>query len=771
MGNNLVIVESPAKAKTIEKFLGDGYLVKSCFGHIRDLNKKGISIDIENGYAPIYEISEDKKKVVQELRSLAKKADTIWLASDEDREGEAISWHLSEVLELDEKKTKRIVFHEITKSAIQKAIQSPRDINKNLVDAQQARRILDRLVGYELSPVLWKKVKPQLSAGRVQSVAVRLLVEREREIQEFNPTSSFKIVGNFIHTNGHLSAEMDRKLESELEATELLEQIKSSSFTISDLQIKPSTKKPSAPFTTSTLQQEASRKLGYSVTRTMLLAQKLYEAGHITYMRTDSVNLSDFALETAEKVINKNYGEDYHQKRKYNNKTTNAQEAHEAIRPTDFNKNTVPTDYAENKLYELIWKRAIASQMSDAKLEKTTISIQNNKNKDIFKARGEVITFDGFLKVYLQSSDEENEDSIHGLLPKVSVDDEINYQKITATQRFSRPPSRYTEASLVKKLEELGIGRPSTYAPTITTIQKRGYVEKEQKEGLERKYAQIVLSEDKTVGSKILSEIKGAEKNKLSPTDIGKVVTDFLSDNFKNIMDYGFTASVEKNFDQIAQGYKKWSDMIDEFYNPFHQSVDSTLNHSARATGERILGIDPKSGKQVMARISRFGPVVQMGKTEDEEKPKFANLRKGQTIETISLEDALDLFKLPRQIGEFEDKEMKVSIGRFGPYILHDGKFYSLPTAYDPYTIEAKNAIEVIKEKRQKDAEKIIKSFSEDSELLVQNGRWGAYISLGKKNYKIPKDKDPQLLDYETCMALIEEQKNAPKKGRRKTTK
>ena len=771
MGNNLVIVESPAKAKTIEKFLGDGYLVKSCFGHIRDLNKKGISIDIENGYAPIYEISEDKKKVVQELRSLAKKADTIWLASDEDREGEAISWHLSEVLELDEKKTKRIVFHEITKSAIQKAIQSPRDINKNLVDAQQARRILDRLVGYELSPVLWKKVKPQLSAGRVQSVAVRLLVEREREIQEFNPTSSFKIVGNFIHTNGHLSAEMDRKLESELEATELLEQIKSSSFTISDLQIKPSTKKPSAPFTTSTLQQEASRKLGYSVTRTMLLAQKLYEAGHITYMRTDSVNLSDFALETAEKVINKNYGEDYHQKRKYNNKTTNAQEAHEAIRPTDFNKNTVPTDYAENKLYELIWKRAIASQMSDAKLEKTTISIQNNKNKDIFKARGEVITFDGFLKVYLQSSDEENEDSIHGLLPKVSVDDEINYQKITATQRFSRPPSRYTEASLVKKLEELGIGRPSTYAPTITTIQKRGYVEKEQKEGLERKYTQIVLSEDKTVGSKILSEITGAEKNKLSPTDIGKVVTDFLSDNFKNIMDYGFTASVEKNFDQIAQGYKKWSDMIDEFYNPFHQSVDSTLNHSARATGERILGIDPKSGKQVMARISRFGPVVQMGKTEDEEKPKFANLRKGQTIETISLEDALDLFKLPRQIGEFEDKEMKVSIGRFGPYILHDGKFYSLPTAYDPYTIEAKNAIEVIKEKRQKDAEKIIKSFSEDSELLVQNGRWGAYISLGKKNYKIPKDKDPQLLDYETCMALIEEQKNAPKKGRRKTTK
>lgn len=771
MGNNLVIVESPAKAKTIEKFLGDGYLVKSCFGHIRDLNKKGISIDIENGYAPIYEISEDKKKVVQELRSLAKKADTIWLASDEDREGEAISWHLSEVLELDEKKTKRIVFHEITKSAIQKAIQSPRDINKNLVDAQQARRILDRLVGYELSPVLWKKVKPQLSAGRVQSVAVRLLVEREREIQEFNPTSSFKIVGNFIHTNGHLSAEMDRKLESELEATELLEQIKSSSFTISDLQIKPSTKKPSAPFTTSTLQQEASRKLGYSVTRTMLLAQKLYEAGHITYMRTDSVNLSDFALETAEKVINKNYGEDYHQKRKYNNKTTNAQEAHEAIRPTDFNKNTVPTDYAENKLYELIWKRAIASQMSDAKLEKTTISIQNNKNKDIFKARGEVITFDGFLKVYLQSSDEENEDSIHGLLPKVSVDDEINYQKITATQRFSRPPSRYTEASLVKKLEELGIGRPSTYAPTITTIQKRGYVEKEQKEGLERKYTQIVLSEDKTVGSKILSEITGAEKNKLSPTDIGKVVTDFLSDNFKNIMDYGFTASVEKNFDQIAQGYKKWSDMIDEFYNPFHQSVDSTLNHSARATGERILGIDPKSGKQVMARISRFGPVVQMGKTEDEEKPKFANLRKGQTIETISLEDALDLFKLPRQIGEFEDKEMKVSIGRFGPYILHDGKFYSLPTAYDPYTIEAKNAIEVIKEKRQKDAEKIIKSFSEDSELLVQNGRWGAYISLGKKNYKIPKDKDPQLLDYETCMALIEEQKSAPKKGRRKTTK
>ncbi len=771
MGNNLVIVESPAKAKTIEKFLGDGFLVKSCFGHIRDLNKKGISIDIENGYAPIYEISEDKKKVVQELRSLAKKADTIWLASDEDREGEAISWHLSEVLELDEKKTKRIVFHEITKSAIQKAIQSPRDINKNLVDAQQARRILDRLVGYELSPVLWKKVKPQLSAGRVQSVAVRLLVEREREIQEFNPTSSFKIVGNFIHTNGHLSAEMDRKLESELEATELLDQIKSSSFTIADLQIKPSTKKPSAPFTTSTLQQEASRKLGYSVTRTMLLAQKLYEAGHITYMRTDSVNLSDFALETAEKVINKNYGEDYHQKRKYNNKTTNAQEAHEAIRPTDFNKNTVPTDYAENKLYELIWKRAIASQMSDAKLEKTTISIQNNKNKDIFKARGEVITFDGFLKVYLQSSDEENEDSIHGLLPKVSVDDEINYQKITATQRFSRPPSRYTEASLVKKLEELGIGRPSTYAPTITTIQKRGYVEKEQKEGLERKYAQIVLSEDKTVGSKILSEITGAEKNKLSPTDIGKVVTDFLSDNFKNIMDYGFTASVEKNFDQIAQGYKKWSDMIDEFYNPFHQSVDSTLNHSARATGERILGIDAQSGKQVMARISRFGPVVQMGKTEDEEKPKFANLRKGQTIETISLEDALDLFKLPRQIGEFEDKEMKVSIGRFGPYILHDGKFYSLPTAYDPYTIEAKNAIEVIKEKRQKDAEKIIKSFSEDPELLVQNGRWGAYISLGKKNYKIPKDKDPQLIDYETCITLIEEQKKAPKKGRRKTTK
>ena len=767
MKKNLVIVESPAKAKTIEKFLGDGFVVKSCFGHIRDLNKKGISIDIENGFKPIYEVSDDKKKVVQELKSLAKKAETIWLASDEDREGEAISWHLSEVLELEESKTKRIVFHEITKSAILKAIENPRNINKDLVDAQQARRILDRLVGYELSPVLWKKVKPQLSAGRVQSVAVRLLVEREREIQAFQPSSSFKIVGVFKHPNGTFRAELDKKNEAEKEVYGLLNSFKSCQFEIDDLTVKPSQKKPSAPFTTSTLQQEASRKLGFSVTRTMLLAQKLYEAGHITYMRTDSVNLSDFALQSAEEVINANYGKEYHQKRKYNTKSNSAQEAHEAIRPTNFNKKNVPADSSESRLYELIWKRAIASQMSNALLEKTTIAINNSQDKPLFKAKGEVVTFDGFLKIYLQGSDEEQEETFDDLLPKVSVGDGVMNEKITATQRFTRHPARFTEASLVKKLEELGIGRPSTYAPTITTIQKRGYVEKEIKEGKTRNYTQIILQAQE-IKAQNLTEITGAEKNKLSPTDIGKVVTDFLNENFKTIMDYGFTASVEKNFDEIAQGYKKWSKMIDEFYDPFHQSVDTTLNHSARATGERFLGEDPQSSKPIIARISRFGPVIQIGKTEDDEKPKFANLRKGQTIDTINLEEALELFKLPRIIGNFEENEMKVSIGRFGPYVLHDSKFYSLNKELDPYTVNAEKAIEVIKEKRKRDAEKIIKKFDEEPTLLIQNGRWGPYISFGKKNYKIPKETDPKTLDYESCMTLIEEQSKMPKKRKKK---
>lgn len=770
MSKNLVIVESPAKAKTIENYLGKDFIVKSSYGHVRDLANKGLAVDIEKNFEPQYEVSPDKKALVTELKKLAKEAETVWLATDEDREGEAISWHLFETLGLKKDKTKRIAFNEITKTAILRAIENPREINDKLVDAQQARRVLDRLVGFELSPVLWKKVKPSLSAGRVQSVAVRLIVEREREIQSFASESFYKLQGQFKKGKDLIKADLMHNLGTLDEARSFLEECKTVDFSVLDVQTKPAKKSSAAPFTTSTLQQEASLKLGFSVTRTMQVAQRLYESGRITYMRTDSVNLSKDAVSAAQSVIISNYGEAYSQPKQYTTKSAGAQEAHEAIRPTNFNQSEVDGDRDEVRLYDLIWKRAIASQMADAKLERTTIKIGNEKLSDIFQAKGEVILFDGFLKVYLESNvDDEEEEETAGLLPKVTPGEPLEQNGITATQRFSRPPARYVEASLVKKLEELGIGRPSTYAPTISTIQKRGYVEKVEREGEERKYTVLHLASD-TIQEETKTEITGRDRNKLSPTDIGIVVNDFLVEHFDKVMNYNFTANVEKQFDDIAQGMIQWTEMLKEFYGPFHENVENTLEHSERATGERTLGTHPESGKPIIARIGRFGPMIQIGDSEDEEKPQFASLKGNQSINTITLEEALDLFKLPRIIGEFENKELKVNNGRFGPYVQHDGAFTSLGKEDDPMTITAERAIELIQAKRAADKAKIIKTFDEDKSMQLLNGRYGAYLKIGKNNFKLPKDAVPEDLTYEQC---IEISKNQPekKKGARKTTR
>jgi DNA topoisomerase-1 len=770
MSENLVIVESPAKAKTIEKFLGKDFIVKSSFGHIRDLNKKNLGVDIENNYLPDYIVSEDKKNVVKELKSAAKKAKFVWLASDEDREGEAIAWHLFNVLELDKAKTKRIVFHEITKDAIQNAIKNPRSIDENLVNAQQARRILDRLVGFELSPILWKKVKPSLSAGRVQSVAVRLLVEREREVMAFKSESSFKVSAIFKTKKGEdLKAELSDKIKQQKDTEKFLEQCKSADFTVLDVVKKPGKKSPAPPFTTSTLQQEASRKLGFSVAQTMTIAQRLYEAGKITYMRTDSVNLSTLAINAARSVIKSEFGDKYAQTRNFKTKTKGAQEAHEAIRPTFMDKSTVTGNDTERKLYELIWKRTLASQMADAILEKTTISIEISNDSRKFVSAGEVLKFDGFLKVYMESTDDETDEEL-GLLPQVAVDESLKYKVINAVQRFTHYPPRYTEASLVKKLEELGIGRPSTYAPTISTIQNRGYVVKEDRPGTERDYVIIGLQNNK-IASEIKKEIYGAEKSKLFPNDIGIVVNDFLINHFDEVVSYNFTASVEEEFDEIADGKIAWAKMIDKFYKPFHKKVEKTLETSARTIGERVIGNDPETGKPVSVKLGPYGPMAQIGLKEDEEKPKFASLQRGQHIETITLQEALELFKLPRKIGFYEEQEMVVAIGRFGPYIRHNSMFYSLKKQDDPYTIEADRAIELIEEKRLKEKLKIIKVFAEEPELQVLNGRWGAYIAYKNQNYKIPKENVAEKLTYAECKSIIEKSgKLESPKSKKKTT-
>jgi DNA topoisomerase-1 len=771
MAKNLVIVESPAKAKTIEGFLGKEFLVKSCYGHIRDLSKSGISIDIGNNFAPNYEVSADKKQIISELTKLSKEAEVVWLASDEDREGEAISWHLYETLKLTDSKTRRIVFHEITKSAILKAIESPRKIDQNLVNAQQARRILDRLVGYELSPILWKKVKPSLSAGRVQSVAVRLLVDREREVQGFSAESSFRIIALLdFEQQGKaytLKAQLPKKLSTEAEAGAFLESCINGIFSIGSIEKKPGKRTPSAPFTTSTLQQEASRKLGYSVSQTMVLAQRLYESGKITYMRTDSVNLSETALVAAKAQIESQFGAKYHKSRKFTTKSKGAQEAHEAIRPTYMENQSTDGENQEKRLYELIWKRTLASQMADAELEKTVVKINISTNKDQLEASGEVIVFDGFLRVYSESTDElsdEEEDS--GLLPPVETGKILSLKEMTATQRYSNSPPRYTEAALVKKLEELGIGRPSTYAPTISTIQKRNYVVKEDREGTTRNYLVLTLK-DNTINSVQKTENTGAEKNKLFPTDIGVVVNDFLLEHFEKIMDFNFTANVEKEFDEIAEGEQDWRKMIEEFYSPFHKDVERTLIESDRATGARLLGQDPKSGKNVYVRIGRYGALVQIGESEDEEK-KFSNLKQGQRIETLTFEEAMELFKLPRSLGDFEEKEMVIGTGRFGPYIRHNSAFYSLPKTEDPLSITKERAIEIVEAKRLADSQKVIRKFETDPEIQVLNGRYGPYITKGKENFKIPKGMDPQALTLADCEAIIKDEANKPKTAKKR---
>ncbi len=760
MQKNLVIVESPAKAKTIEKFLGKDFKVMSSYGHIRDLKKKDLGIDLENNYTPIYEIPSDKKKVVDELKKAAKEADLVWLASDEDREGEAISWHLYKTLKLEENKTKRIAFHEITKDAILNAIENPRTIDINLVDAQQARRVLDRIVGFELSPVLWRKVKPALSAGRVQSVAVRLIVEREREIQQFKSEASYRVIAIFTkEDNGsqfEIKTELSKRLKTKQEALNLLEKLKEASFKVEDVETRPMKKSPAAPFTTSTLQQEASRKLGFPVSLTMMVAQKLYESGKITYMRTDSVNLSSLAINTTKNEIESEYGKQYSKVRHFSTKSKGAQEAHEAIRPTYINEHSISGTAQEKKLYELIWKRTIASQMADAELEKTTVTVSISNEKDMkFSAVGEVIKFDGFLHVYLEGTDEEIIDNETSLLPPVKVQDALQMKEATATERFTQRPSRYSEASLVRKLEELGIGRPSTYAPTISTIQNREYVEKSNIEGTERQYNILALKKDK-ISDTQKTEITGTDKGKLIPTDTGVVVNDFLIEYFPGILDYNFTANIEKEFDQIAEGEENWTKLIDKFYKVFHPIVESATNtQTDHKVGERILGVDPKSGRQVSVKIGRFGPMVQIGVQEEEEKPQFAGLQKTQSITTITLEEALKLFELPRSVGEFEGKDVSVGTGRFGPYIKHNGKFISLPKGYDPYSVDLDSAISLIEDKRQKDAEKIIKTFTEDADLQILNGRYGPYIAYQKTNYKIPKGVVPADLDFDAAMKIV----------------
>lgn len=778
MSKNLVIVESPAKAKTIEKFLGNDYRVMSSFGHIRDLAEKGIGIDFENNYQPQYIVTPDKKKVVSELKKASKEAEMIWLASDEDREGEAIAWHLYEELKLKKDNTKRIVFHEITKEAILHAIETPRSIDINLVDAQQARRVLDRIVGFELSPVLWRKVRPSLSAGRVQSVAVRLIVEREREINQFIPESSYRVNAIFksIDIKGQpveLKTELQQRFSTKAEALAFLEKCKSSRFTIDSIVTKPARKTPAPPFTTSTLQQEAARKLGFSVAQTMQVAQRLYEAGKITYMRTDSVNLSDSAIETSKAEIISMAGQKYVHTRRFNTKTKGAQEAHEAIRPSYMNAHTVEGTTQEKKLYELIWKRTIASQMADAELEKTSIYINISDSPYQFIASGEVIVFDGFLKVYIESTDDESDAENESLLPAMKSGEKLIPGEIVAQQRFTQKPARYSEASLVRKLEELGIGRPSTYAPTISTIQNRTYVEKGDRQANKRDYNELKLIGDK-ITDKIKTENTGAEKSKLFPTDIGIVVNDFLTEYFPDILSFDFTANIEKEFDHIANGKTQWTKSIDKFYKKFHPIVEDTMKNSERQVGERILGVDPVSGRQLSVKIGKFGPLAQIGTAEEEEKPVFASLRRDQSIENITLEDALELFKLPRQVGEFEEKAMTVAIGRFGPYIRHDGSFYSLPKTDDPMKITAERAVEIIEAKREEEKNRLICSLGENGEILVLNGRFGPYFTCEKVNYKIPKGTDPAALTLEKCRELMAAQPDAGAKkkgfGRKTTT-
>lgn len=760
MEKNLVIVESPSKAKTIEKFLGENFHVMSSYGHIRDLKKKDFSIDIENNFAPIYEVPADKKKIVAELKSAAKKADTVWLASDEDREGEAISWHLFDVLDLKENNTKRIVFQEITKPAIQEAIKNPRQIDKNLVDAQQARRVLDRIVGFELSPVLWRKIKPALSAGRVQSVAVRLIVEREREIQQFNSESAYRIVAIFTkEVNGEkveVKAEYNKRLKTKKEALALLEKLKTSVFTIEDITTKPAKKSPAPPFTTSTLQQEASRKLGFSVGQTMMVAQRLYESGKITYMRTDSVNLSSLALNTTKAEITEQFGEKYVKIRKFTTKTKGAQEAHEAIRPTYVNEHEAGGTAQEKRLYELIWKRTVASQMADAELEKTTATIGISNAEGKFIASGEVIKFDGFLRLYMEGTDDENTENENGsLLPPLQVKENLDMSETTATQRFTQHPYRYTEASLVRKMEELGIGRPSTYAPTISTIVNREYVEKRNVEGEERNYNILSLKNAKIKDTE-KTEIAGADKNKLVPTDIGTVVNDFLVEYFPSVIDYNFTAKVESNFDKIAEGKVQWNKSISDFYKVFHPIVEETSKmRTEHKAGERILGNDPKTGRQVSVKIGRYGALAQIGTPDEEEKPLFAPLQKTQSIETITLEETLKLFELPRNLGTFRDKDVVIGVGRFGPYIRHNNKFVSLPKGVDPLEVTLEESIELIEAKEKKDREKVIKTFEEEPDLQVLNGRYGPYIAYKKSNYKIPKKLKPEELSLEDCKKII----------------
>ena len=777
MQKNLVIVESPAKAKTIEKFLGADYKVLSSYGHIRDLKKKEFSIDTTN-FAPQYEIPSEKTKLVNELKAEAKNAGTVWLASDEDREGEAISWHLYEVLGLKPEQTKRIVFHEITKPAILQAIEHPRDIDLNLVNAQQARRVLDRIVGFKLSPVLWKKVKPALSAGRVQSVAVRLIVEREREIQQFKSEESYRVVALFTPANSkdgtEIKAELNQRFKNKEEATRFLESCKSAAFTIRDIATRPQKRMPAAPFTTSTLQQEAAHKLGFTVAQTMMIAQRLYESGRITYMRTDSVNLSSLCINASTAVIKELMGERYVKSRQFHTKTKGAQEAHEAIRPTYMDQTEIEGTPQERRLYDLIWKRTVASQMADAEIEKTTATIQISGQDAAFVATGEVIKFDGFLKVYRESFDEdsENETAEGNLLPPMETGQQLERKEIQALQRFTQHPPRYNEASLVKKLEELGIGRPSTYAPTISTIQQREYVTKGDKGGEEKELVILTLKGD-TISQQAKQTVIGAERGKLVPTDVGTVVNDFLLQYFPEIMDYNFTAEVEKKFDDIAEGKTEWTQMMKDFYGDFEPEVEKTLNaKSEHKVGERLLGTDPQSGKPVFVKIGRFGPVVQIGTAEDEEKPRFAQMKNGQSLETITLEEALELFKLPRDLGTFEGTTVSIGTGRFGPYVLHNKKYVSLPKGSDPMSVTLQEAIKLIIEKRQAEVERHLRKFEEEPELEVLNGRYGPYIAYKGNNYRLPKTPAERAkeLTLEECMTVVKEQDEKPKTTARKRT-
>lgn len=794
MHENLVIVESPAKAKTIEKILGQHYTVKSSFGHIRDLKKKGLSIDIAKGFEPEYEVSPDKVQLVRELKKLSEEATTVWLASDEDREGEAIAWHLKETLALPDSKTKRIVFHEITKNAILHAVENPRQVDQNLVNAQQARRVLDRLVGFELSPLLWKKVRPSLSAGRVQSVTVRLIVEREREIMAFEGSDYYRVVGIFTTPDGAiLKAELNTRFSTEEEAAAFLQAVAQEgvTFTVGHIETKPAKRTPAPPFTTSTLQQEAARKLGFSVGQTMSVAQRLYEAGLITYMRTDSVHLSSLALGAAKTAITEFFGPQYHKTRQYTTKSKGAQEAHEAIRPTHIDRREAGTSPQEKRLYDLIWKRTVACQMADAQLEKTTVQIIVSNRTEKFTASGEVITFDGFLRLYMESHDDEtgskNDSTTEGILPPLTVGSALGRNEISATQRFAQRPPRYSEASLVKHLEELGIGRPSTYAPTISTVINRGYVVKEDREGTKREYTVLTLSKAGKLERTQQSEISGTEKNKLFPTDIGMLVTDYLAEHFSAILDYNFTAKVEKEFDEIAEGELDWRRMLAAFYEPFHEDVDNAEEETNYVRSERLLGTDPKSGKPVYARVGKFGPMVQLGETPapnttptEEEKPKYASLQKGQMVATITLEEALALFELPREVGEYEGKPIVAAVGRFGPYVRHDGKFVSLKVREgdDPHTVTLERAIALIEEKREAERNRVIQQYDAE-DIQVLNGRWGPYIAHGGANYKIPKTllakREASSLTLDELKALIAEQQQSgtatPRRTFRRTTR